>query len=100
MANCGRAALHRGAQNALPRGDHRDARVLPSIRRPPLTPSSTEEQNASGVSEAYVRLSVGIEHIDDTPPTSTRRSRRLNQPPWLPEGTAGWVQRDRTRPAA
>jgi O-acetylhomoserine (thiol)-lyase len=26
---------------------------------------STEEQNASGVSEAYVRLSVGIEHIDD-----------------------------------
>jgi len=26
---------------------------------------SPEEQNASGVTESYVRLSVGIEHIDD-----------------------------------
>jgi O-acetylhomoserine (thiol)-lyase len=26
---------------------------------------SLEEQNASGVTEGYVRLSVGIEHIDD-----------------------------------
>jgi len=26
---------------------------------------SPEEQNATGVTEGYVRLSVGIEHIDD-----------------------------------
>jgi len=26
---------------------------------------STDEQVASGVSEGYVRLSIGIEHIDD-----------------------------------
>ncbi|WP_204266477.1 PLP-dependent transferase, partial [Enterobacter hormaechei] len=26
---------------------------------------SAEEQHASGVSDSYVRLSIGIEHIDD-----------------------------------
>ena len=38
----------------------------PSIRRPPPTPSSiADEQLATGVSDGYVRLSVGLEHIDD-----------------------------------
>ncbi|HAD87916.1 MAG TPA: hypothetical protein DCG48_11185, partial [Rhodospirillaceae bacterium] len=26
---------------------------------------SDEEKNAAGVTESYVRLSIGIEHIDD-----------------------------------
>ena len=37
-----------------------------SIPPPPRTRSSTpQEQEATGVSDGYVRLSVGIEHIDD-----------------------------------
>ncbi len=38
----------------------------PFIRRPRrIRSSSPEEQIATGVSDGYVRLSVGIEHIDD-----------------------------------
>jgi O-acetylhomoserine (thiol)-lyase len=43
-----------------------DARSL-AIRPATTTHSqlSTEDQLATGVSDGYVRLSVGIEHIDD-----------------------------------
>ena len=38
----------------------------PSIRRrPPTRSSRAEEQLATGVTDNYVRLSIGIEHIDD-----------------------------------
>ena len=35
---------------------------MPTVEEPKLTP---EEQAATGVSPGYVRLSIGIEHIDD-----------------------------------
>ena len=38
---------------------------LPSTRRAPRIRSSAADQLASGVTPGYVRLSVGIEHIDD-----------------------------------
>ena len=40
-----------------------------------------EELAAAGVTQDTVRLSVGIEHIDDISATSTRRSRR-HATPW------------------
>jgi O-acetylhomoserine (thiol)-lyase len=44
-------------------GDVRSLAIHPaSTTHSQLSP---EEQNATGVTEGYVRLSVGIEHIDD-----------------------------------
>src|SRR4029077_17079900 len=44
-------------------GDVRSLAIHPaSTTHPQLSP---EEQSATGVTEGYVRLSVGIEHIDD-----------------------------------
>jgi GMP synthase-like glutamine amidotransferase len=40
-------------------------RPWPAIRPPPPTASSPEELASAGVSEDLVRLSIGIEHIDD-----------------------------------
>ena len=44
-------------------GDARTLAIHPAFDHP--FPASAEEQFATGVSEGYVRLSVGIEHIDD-----------------------------------
>ena len=64
-AEAGRAFIDRAAA-ALPR---RQYRRLPLARDPPgqhdPQPARAEEQLATGVSPGYVRLSVGIEHIDD-----------------------------------
>ena len=57
-----------------------DARSL-AIHPPSTTHSqfTPEEQLKTGVSEGYVRLSVGIEHIDDIVATSIRRWRRREE---------------------
>ena len=63
----GRPALHRRAEAVLPRRQHRRRAQPghPSGHRPRTPSSPAEEQLATGVTPGYVRLSVGIEHIDD-----------------------------------
>lgn len=58
----------RCAQPGDPSGEH-DAFQL-----------SAEEQARSGVTPGYVRLSIGLEHIDDIWRISTRRSMRPRRP--------------------
>jgi len=64
-----------------------------SIRpAPPTRKLSAEEQFATGVTEGYVRLSVGLEHIDDIPgrPRPKRWRRRVT--PWgAPIAKPGWA---------
>ena len=43
---------------------------------------STKDRLATGVSDGYVRLSVGIEHIDDTSAIRFWRSRWRSRPHW------------------
>ena len=60
-------ALHRRAEDVLPRGQHRRLRAAWRSIRPArrIRSSSPAEQLATGVTPGYVRLSIGIEHIDD-----------------------------------
>ena len=76
-----RRALHRCAQALLSRGQHRRCPLAghPSGQHHALA-ASPADQLASGVTPGYVRLSVGIEHIDDIMPISTRPWRRRRQP--------------------
>jgi len=61
-----RAQVYRQSQDVLSRANIGDARSLAihpaSTTHSQLTP---EEQSRTGVTDGYVRLSVGIEHIDD-----------------------------------
>ena len=60
-------ALHRRAADVLPRRQYRRCAVSLAIHPASTTHSqlSAEEQAATGVTPGYVRLSIGIEHIDD-----------------------------------
>ena len=62
----GRPALHRSPVAVLPRGNIGDARSL-AIHPASTTHSqlSPADRRATGVSDGYVRLSIGLEHIDD-----------------------------------
>ena len=62
-----RAQVHRRAEALLSRRQYRRRALArhPSRDDDPLAALGREEQLATGVSESYVRLSVGIEHIDD-----------------------------------
>jgi O-acetylhomoserine (thiol)-lyase len=62
----GRSQVHRLAEARLApgqRGRREDARHPPGVHDP--SAALPEEQAATGVTADYVRLSVGIEHIDD-----------------------------------
>lgn len=59
-----RASLHRRAGiNVANIGDARSLAIHPATTR--HSQLTAEEQDATGVSDGYVRLSVGLEHIDD-----------------------------------
>ena len=62
----GGAQVHRRAETPLSRRQHRRRSLArdPSGDHHPLA-AHPEEQQATGVTDDYVRLSIGIEHIDD-----------------------------------
>jgi len=69
----------------------------PSIRRPPpISQLTAEEQQATGVTDDYVRLSIGIEHIDDI----LRRSRPGAEGGGVTGAAGRSAKRDRVAPAA
>ena len=59
--------IHRRAEDVLPRRQYRRRALARDPSRPRTTHSqlTPEEQLKTGVTEGYVRLSIGIEHIDD-----------------------------------
>ena len=62
-----RAAIHRRPEAVLPRRQHRRRAQPgdPSRQHHPLAAHRRRSRLATGVTDGYVRLSVGIEHIDD-----------------------------------
>ena len=63
----GGTRVHQCAADVLPCGEHRRLAQPgdPSGEHDALAATSAEEQLATGVTPGYIRLSVGIEHIDD-----------------------------------